>query len=100
MSIINSDESDPDAEQILNITPQDIMDFFKETEFFSITANVTHGNTCSGQNCRRTLVDKSWEYYCDGSHDNLSGRNEQPSPPAAIPERRAEYSLSSTIKVC
>lgn len=73
MSIINSDESDPDAEQILNITPQDIMDFFKETEFFSITVNVTHGNTCSGQNCRRTLVDKSWEYYCDGSHDNLSG---------------------------
>ena len=73
MSIIDPDESDPDAEQILNITPQDIMDFFKETEFFSITANVTHGNTCSGQNCRRTLVDKSWEYYCDGSHDNLSG---------------------------
>ncbi len=73
MSIINSDESDPDAEQILNITPQDIMGFFKETEFFSITVNVTHGNTCSGQNCRRTLVDKSWEYYCDGSHDNLSG---------------------------
>lgn len=73
MSIINSDDSDPDAEQILNITPQDIMDFFKETEFFSITVNVTHGNTCSGQNCRRTLVDKSWEYYCDGSHDNLSG---------------------------
>ena len=73
MSIINSDDSDPDAEQILNITPQDIMDFFKETEFFSITANVTHGNTCSGQNCRRILVDKSWEYYCDGSHDNLSG---------------------------
>lgn len=73
MSIINSDDSDPDSEQILNITPQDIMDFFKETEFFSITANVTHGNTCGGQNCRRTLVDKSWEYYCDGSHDNLSG---------------------------
>lgn len=73
MSIINSDESDSDAEQILNITPQDIMDFFKETEFFSITVNVTHGNTCSGQNCRRTLVDKSWEYYCDESHDNLSG---------------------------
>lgn len=73
MSIIDPDESDPDAEQILNITPQDIMDFFKNTEFFSITVNVTHGNTCSGQNCRRTLADKSWEYYCDGSHDNLSG---------------------------
>lgn len=73
MSMIDPDESDPDSEQILNITPQDIMDFFKETEFFSITANVTHGNTCSGQNCRRTLIDKSWEYYCDGSHDNLSG---------------------------
>ncbi len=73
MSIIDPDDSDSNAEQILNITPQDIMDFFKETEFFSITVNVTHGNTCSGQNCRRTLVDKSWEYYCDGSHDNLSG---------------------------
>lgn len=73
MSIIDSDDSDSNAEQILNITPQDIMDFFNETEFFSITVNVTHGNTCSGQNCRRTLVDKSWEYYCDGSHDNLSG---------------------------
>ena len=73
MSMIDPDESDPDSEQILNITLQDIMDFFKETEFFSITANVTHGNTCSGQNCRRTLIDKSWEYYCDGSHDNLSG---------------------------
>ena len=73
MSIIDPDDSDPDAEQILNITPQDIMGFFKETEFFSITVNVTHGNTCGGQNCRRTLVDKSWEYYCDGSHDNLSG---------------------------
>lgn len=73
MSIVDPDDNDPDAEQILNITPQDIMGFFKETEFFSITVNVTHGNTCGGQNCRRTLVDKSWEYYCDGSHDNLSG---------------------------
>lgn len=58
MSIIDPDDSDPDAELILNITPQDIIDFFMETEFFSITVNVAHVNTCSGQNCRRTLVDK------------------------------------------
>ena len=70
MSIINPDDSDPDAEQILNITPQDIMDFFEETE---LTTDVTHGNFCSGMNCKRRLVDEVWEYYCDGDHDNLSG---------------------------
>lgn len=73
MSIINHDDSDPDAEQILNITPQDIMDFFEETEFITITTDVTHGNFCSGMNCKRRLVDEVWEYYCDGDHDNLSG---------------------------
>lgn len=73
MSIISPDENDPDAEQILNITPQDIMDFFKETEFIKITSEVTHHNFCGGQNCKRRLVDKSWEYYCDGDHDNLTG---------------------------
>ena len=73
MSIIAPDENDPDAEQILNITPQDIMDFFKETEFITITSEVTHHNFCGGQNCKRRIVDKSWEYYCDGDHDNLTG---------------------------
>ncbi len=73
MSIINPDDSDPDAEQILNITPQDIMDFFEETEFIPITTDVTHGNFCSGMNCKRRLVDEVWEYYCDGDHDNLTG---------------------------
>ncbi len=73
MSIINPDDSDPDAEQILNITPQDIMDFFEETEFITITTDVTHGNFCSGMNCKHRLVDEVWEYYCDGDHDNLSG---------------------------
>ena len=73
MSIINPDDSDPDAEQILNITPQDIMDFFEETEFITITTDVTHGNFCSGMNCKRRLVDEVWEYYCDGDHDNLTG---------------------------
>ena len=73
MSIINPDDSDPDADQILNITPQDIMDFFEETEFITITTDVTHGNFCSGMNCKRRLVDEVWEYYCDGDHDNLTG---------------------------
>lgn len=73
MSIINPDDSDPNAEQILNITPQDIMDFFEETEFITITTDVTHGNFCSGMNCKRRLVDEVWEYYCDGDHDNLTG---------------------------
>ena len=73
MSIINPDDSDPDAEQILNITPQDIMDFFEETEFITITTDVTQDNFCSGMNCKRRLVDEAWEYYCDGDHDNLSG---------------------------
>ncbi len=73
MNIIAPDENDPDAEQILNITPQDIMNFLKETEFIKITSEVTHHNFCGGQNCKRRLVDKSWEYYCDGDHDNLTG---------------------------
>lgn len=73
MSIINPDDSNPDAEQILNITPQDIMNFFEETEYIPITTEVTHGNFCSGMNCKRRLVDEVWEYYCDGDHDNLTG---------------------------
>lgn len=73
--------ADPDAEdeeESVNITPQDIMDFFEETEFFSITTNITHDNPCINQNCKRRLIGDaengySWEYYCDADHDNLTG---------------------------
>lgn len=73
--------ADPDAEDeevSVNITPQDIMDFFEETEFFSITTNITHDNPCINQNCKRRLIGDaengySWEYYCDSDHDNLTG---------------------------
>lgn len=73
--------ADPDAEEAepsLNITPQDIMDFFEKTEYISITAEITHNNPCIGQNCKRRLTGDyesgySWEYYCDGNHDNLTG---------------------------
>ncbi|HCR74012.1 MAG TPA: hypothetical protein DIW26_06455 [Ruminococcus sp.] len=79
MSIINPDDSDSNAEQILNITPQDIMDFFEKTEYISITAEITHNNPCIGQNCKRRLTGDyesgySWEYYCDSDHDNLTGK--------------------------
>lgn len=79
---INPDETpsapDSDDEETLNITPQDIMDFFEETEFISITVEVTHDNLCPNQNCKRRLLGDasngySWEYYCDGGHDNLTG---------------------------
>lgn len=80
---INSDETEADSdfddeEKTLNITTRDIMDFFEETEFISITAEVTHDNLCPNQNCKRRLVGDaangySWEYYCDGDHDNLTG---------------------------
>lgn len=73
--------ADPDAEKTepsLNITPQDIMDFFEKTEYISIAAEITHNNLCIGQNCKRRLTGDyesgySWEYYCDGDHDNLTG---------------------------
>lgn len=73
--------ADPDAEESepsLNITPQDIMDFFEKTEYISITAEITHNNPCIGQNCKRRLTGDyesgySWEYYCDSDHDNLTG---------------------------
>lgn len=66
-----------DSEQMYNITPDDIMEFFKETEFISITANVTHNHLCGG-NCKRRLIGDyesgySWEYYCENGHDNLNG---------------------------
>lgn len=27
-------------------------------------------------NCKRRLVNETWEYYCDGDHDNLTGEIE------------------------
>lgn len=61
----------------LNITPQDIMDFFEKTEYFSITTEMTHDNPCGGMNCKRRLIETDegwfWEYYCDSDHDNLTG---------------------------
>ena len=76
-----ADPDAPDAEDeevSVNITPQDIMDFFEETEFFSITTEITHDNPCINQNCKRRLIGDaesgySWEYYCDSDHDNLTG---------------------------
>ena len=67
-----------EAEPSLNITPQDIMDFFEKTEYISITAEIAHNNPCIGQNCKRRLTGDyesgySWEYYCDSDHDNLTG---------------------------
>lgn len=61
-----------------NITPDDIMTLFEDTEFIPITAEITHNNACAGQNCRRRLVGDyesgySWEYYCLSDHDNLNG---------------------------
>lgn len=61
-----------------NITPEDIMTLFEDTEYIPITAEITHNNACAGQNCRRRLVGDyengySWEYYCLADHDNLNG---------------------------
>ena len=80
-SLITMRPDDADAEETepsLNITPQDIMDFFEKTEYISITAEITHNNPCIGQNCKRRLTGDyesgySWEYYCDSDHDNLTG---------------------------
>ncbi len=82
---MNPDEADVvapnpenDSEEVkLNITPQDIMDFFEKTEYFKITTDITHDNFCAGMNCKRVLVEEDgscfWKYYCDGDHDNLTG---------------------------
>lgn len=82
---LNPDESetetDPDAddeEPEVNITPNDIMKFFEDTEFISITTEITHDHFCINENCKRRLCGDaesgySWEYYCDGDHDSLSG---------------------------
>lgn len=61
-----------------NITPDDIMTLFEDTEYIPITAEITHNNACAGQNCRRRLAGDyengySWEYYCLADHDNLNG---------------------------
>lgn len=80
-SLITMKPDDAEAEESepsLNITPQDIMDFFEKTEYISITAEITHNNPCIGQNCKRRLTGDcesgySWEYYCDSDHDNLTG---------------------------
>lgn len=80
-SLITMKPDDAEAEESepsLNITPQDIMDFFEKTEYISITAEITHNNLCIGQNCKRRLTGDyesgySWEYYCDSDHDNLTG---------------------------
>lgn len=77
---MNPEEENPDAddeEMQLNITPQDIMDFFEKTEYIPITTEVTHDNPCTGMNCKRRLIQTDsgyfWEYYCDSDHDNLTG---------------------------
>lgn len=80
-SLITMKPDDAEAEEAepsLNITPQDIMDFFEKTEYISIAAEITHNNPCIGQNCKRRLTGDyesgySWEYYCDSDHDNLTG---------------------------
>lgn len=71
-------ETEDGSEYDYNITPEDIMTFFEDTEYIPITAEITHSNTCAGQNCRRRLVGDyesgySWEYYCLADHDNLNG---------------------------
>lgn len=77
---MNPEEENPDAddeEMQLNITPQDIMDFFEKTEYIPITTEITHDNPCTGMNCKRRLIQIDsgyfWEYYCDSDHDNLTG---------------------------
>lgn len=78
-SLKTMDTSDDESGEIsLNITPQDINGFFKDTEFFSITAEITDCHACTGGNCKRILSGNSesgydWEYYCDSDHKNLTG---------------------------
>lgn len=78
LKVIGSeDEADADAEVVYNITTDDIMEFFKETEFIPITTEITHDHSCDGI-CRRRLIGDyesgySWEYYCNNNHDWLSG---------------------------
>lgn len=78
MLIKTNGETEDGSEYDYNITPEDIMTFFEDTEYIPITAEITHNNACAGQNCRRRLVGDyengySWEYYCLADHDNLNG---------------------------
>lgn len=82
LMLINSNDTDTDTEDdteiACNITPNDIMDFFKKTEYISVTTQITHGHPCGGRNCKRRLKGDyesgySWEYFCDNDHDWLSG---------------------------
>ncbi len=71
-------KNDDGSEYDISITPDDIMKFFEETGYISITTEVTHNNTCAGQDCRRRIIGDyengfEWEYYCSGDHDELSG---------------------------
>lgn len=75
---VDAQNPNDDSEEVkLNITPQDIMDFFEKTEYIPITTEVTHDNPCTGMNCKRRLIQTDsgyfWEYYCDNDHDNLTG---------------------------
>lgn len=75
---VDAQNPNDDSEEVkLNITPQDIMDFFEKTEYIPITTEVTHDNPCTGMNCKRRLIQTDsgyfWEYYCDSDHDNLTG---------------------------
>lgn len=78
LKVIGSeDEDDADEEVVYNITTDDIMEFFKETEFIPITTEITHDHPCNGT-CRRRLIGDyesgySWEYYCNNDHDQLTG---------------------------
>ena len=73
----NGDTED-DSEYSINITPDDIMTLFEDTEFIPITTEVTHNNFCTNEDCRRRIIGDyengfEWEYYCSGDHDELSG---------------------------
>ncbi|MCM1525131.1 MAG: hypothetical protein NC120_11820, partial [Ruminococcus sp.] len=78
LKLLQSGGESEDGNYTYNITENDIMELFKETEYIQITAEITHNNFCAGQNCRRQLVGNfesgySWEYYCLADHDNLNG---------------------------
>lgn len=67
-----------ESENIYCITPKDIFNFFKKTEYIKIKQTFTHNNNCPGNNCIRTLEGdyKSgyhWKYSCLGDHDNMFG---------------------------
>ncbi|MBQ5318248.1 MAG: hypothetical protein J6K17_04080 [Oscillospiraceae bacterium] len=92
----NMQEPEEDAEVVYNITPQDIMDLINDTEFITISAEITEGNSCSG-NCKRMIMGDIesgyyWVYYCDNDHKNLNGAVE----PCKTKEEMIEKILSLT----